>query len=202
MGESGQHVVFTRKEERKFSAHHMLLRAARHALADAESERPGWLYDVLAAMTFSALTIEALCNSIGREVIHAWQRDSEACSPMTKVRILREQLGIPYDDTAAPWSDARALIRFRNDIAHAKPELIKNAETSSEPRVAPLGYKPLSKIEKGLAIGQARRAVTTAEAIKDALFDKLPVDETMSIVVDGWHQPTTAHFLPTEGPPA
>ena len=59
-------------KERPFSAHHMLIGAARAALEDAESKRPGWFYAELMAMAMSALAVEALCNAIGERVVADW----------------------------------------------------------------------------------------------------------------------------------
>ncbi|MFN9031567.1 MAG: hypothetical protein ACK5XM_15460 [Betaproteobacteria bacterium] len=187
--------VFIRREERLFSAHHMLLRAARKGLEAAEKRVPGYRYDILAAMTFSALAIEAVCNAVGEELIADWKRDFEACPPMTKLRVLCEHIGAEFDLGKQPWGNARTLFRFRNDIAHAKPELIKEEREVAPDFEPALGYQPESKLEKRLTIDQARTALATAEAIKNILVEKIPTDRMLGIAADGWHGSTTVHFF-------
>jgi len=45
-------------------------------------------------------------------------------SPVTKLQVICGELGIDYDETKEPWSTLCWLSKFRNDIAHAKPELL------------------------------------------------------------------------------
>jgi len=75
------------ERERNFSAHHMLLGAARMAMEDSNKQRPGWFYSDLIAITFSALSIEALCNAFGNRFVPDW-KDFESSSPIAKLRII------------------------------------------------------------------------------------------------------------------
>src|SRR3954471_2833467 len=107
-----------RTQERQFSAHHMLIRAAEIARDRGTEKKPGWMFDELSAMTFAALAIEALCNSIGDRVVPGWAKDFESASPNAKLRILSGRLGLEYDEDKEPWVGARELIKFRNLVAH------------------------------------------------------------------------------------
>jgi hypothetical protein len=69
----------------------MLIAAARSALQDAEAKGPGSFYSELTAMTFSALAIEALCNSIGERMLEDW-KDFESATPIAKLRLLASRL--------------------------------------------------------------------------------------------------------------
>jgi hypothetical protein len=77
------------KEVRKrmFSAHRMLIGAARVAVEDAEAKRPGWTYSQLTAITLCGLAIEAICNAVGKRVVTDW-KDFERKSPNAKLRLL------------------------------------------------------------------------------------------------------------------
>ena len=112
-----------RTQERHFSAHHMLIRAATIARDRAAEKNPGWFYDELAAMTFAALAIEALCNSIGERVVDDWN-DFESARPAAKLRTIALRLGIEYAKNREPWPGVFQLLAFRNLVAHAKPELV------------------------------------------------------------------------------
>lgn len=179
--------------ERHFSAHHMLIGAAQAALDDAKSKRPGWFYSELTAITLSALALEAICNSVGERVIEGW-KDFESSSPAAKIRLLCQHLGIPYERTTEPWSSAIWLGTFRNQIAHAKPELVQESrvitrtEYDNRPR-----REPLSKLEKHVTTGNARRALRTAETIKDMFCLKVPPDNAFGLYSDSWSHSASAH---------
>jgi hypothetical protein len=182
-----------RTQERHFSAHHMLINAASHAKKAAARKEPGWFYDHLAMMTFSALAIEALCNSIGKRVVADWE-DFESSSPNAKLRILAKQLAVPYDKEKEPWSTARWLVAFRNRIAHAKPEfIVEERIMTQEEHDKQLFDDPKSKLEKEISGGNADRALQAAERIKDLLIEKLNPEDKFGLSTDGWSGSTKAH---------
>jgi hypothetical protein len=179
--------------QRNYSAHHTLINAAAHANRAAAKKEPGWFFHHLATMTFSALAIEALCNSIGKRVVSDWE-DFESASPNAKLRILTERLSVPYKRDAEPWSTAIWLVKFRNLVAHAKPELIVveriMTQDESDKR---LFDDPKSKLEKMITAGNANRALQAAEQIKELLIGKLPPEERFGLISDGWSGHTVAH---------
>lgn len=182
-----------RKQERHFSAHHMLIRAARSALQGAESNGQGSFYSALTAMTFSALAIEALCNSIGERMIEDW-KDFENATPNAKLRLLAARLGIEYKKDAEPWAAARRFVRFRNAIAHAKPEFVVQEKTlTEEEHNRRPSDRPKSKLEKQITLGNARRAVAAAENVKDLLCSKVSDEIALGLSVDAWSGRTSAY---------
>ena len=110
--------------ERNFSAHHKLLGAARAAVKVAEAGQEGWSLSVITAITLCGLAVEAICNAIGDRVVVDWD-DFEAAPPKAKLRLLCDKLDVPYDKGREPWGTLMWLLRVRNAIAHAKPELIQ-----------------------------------------------------------------------------
>ena len=169
--------------ERPFSAHHMLMEAARSSLAVAE-QQPGWAQSELIAITFSALAIEALCNTIGGRVVKTWS-DFESASPNAKLRILCDELGVDYKSEIEPWATARWLFRFRNQIVHAKPELVQKESLISQEKYEqhPTEF-PKSKVEREITLGNARRAVAAVTSIRDALSDKVPAENALGLHSD------------------
>lgn len=172
--------------ERNFSAHHMLLGAARAALEDAEQRKPGWFYAELIAITMSALAIEALCNAIGERVLETW-KDFESATPMAKLRVLSSVLELHYDVNAEPWATAKWLHKFRNEVAHAKPEFVKESyvwrRTEYEKRER---EEPKSRLEKRITRGNARRAVNQTVKLKDLLCEEIPVEKSFGLFSDSW----------------
>jgi len=182
-----------RIQERNFSAHHMLIRVASRANERAKKHEPGWMYDELTAMTFSALAIEALCNSIGDRVFDEWD-DFESSSPNAKLRLLTGRLGVKYVKDEEPWATARWLVKFRNLVAHAKPEVIVEEKLiNQEEYDERLFDAPKSKLEKWINEANADRAVRGAEQIKDVLIGNMPSEETLGLTADAWSGRTRLH---------
>ena len=182
-----------RIQERNFSAHHMLIRTASLANKRAKKREPGWIYLELTAMTFSALAIEALCNSIGDRVFSDWD-DYESSSPNAKLRMLADRLSLKYVKDREPWSTARWLVKFRNLIAHAKPELIVEEKLITQEELdRRLFDAPKSKLEKWINASNADRAVRGAEAIKEALIRNMPPEDALGLAVDAWTGTTRLH---------
>ena len=175
-----------RKKEKPFSAHHMLLGAARAALEDAESKRRGWFYAELMAMTMASLAIEAMSNAIGDRVIENW-KDFESSSPVAKLRIICQKLDVPFDERVEPWASVRWLTKFRNEIAHAKPELVKETYVWTREEYEKREKEgPKSKLEKKITLGTARRAVREMRKVKDILCDAVPEDERYGLFSEMW----------------
>jgi hypothetical protein len=93
-----------------------------------------------------------------------------------------------------PWSGARELIKFRNLIAHAKPQLvIEEKVMTQEEHDRRLFDVPESKLEKLINAANADRAVRTVQKIKDILIKKMQPEEKAGLVADGWSGHTTSH---------
>lgn len=174
------------QRRRRFSAHHMLIGAANAALEDAESKRPGWFYAELMAISMASMSIEAMSNAIGEQIIENW-KDFESASPVAKVRLICDKLELRFDETKEPWSSIRWLAKLRNEIAHAKPQLLdENYIWSREEYETRRSESPKSKLEKKITLGNARRAVKRVEELKDLLCLALPPEERWGLYSDSW----------------
>jgi hypothetical protein len=172
--------------ERNFSAHHMLLRVAAAALEDAEKKLPGWFSAQFTAMTMCALSLEAICNAVGERVVTDW-KDFESANPTAKLRLICQQTGIEYNRNKEPWATACWLSRFRNAIAHAKPEFVKQDVVWTEQEYERRRREsPESTLESEITLGNARRAVHGMDKIKDLLCQKIPVEHRLGLYSDAW----------------
>src|SRR6478736_259908 len=91
------------RQDRNFCPHHVLIGVAKSALERAQKKEPGWLYDELVAMTFSAMALEALANAFGERLVVRW-KDYESASPIAKLRVVATRLEIPLPDLEKnPW---------------------------------------------------------------------------------------------------
>jgi hypothetical protein len=178
--------LFRKTQEREFFAHHMLLHAAEREIEEAKASEVGRFNKCLAAMVLSALAIEALANAVGSRVSSDWTA-FESLSPLAKLDSLAKELAIVYDPNTEPWSSITQLARFRNHIAHPKPELI--SEEKILPEVAlgkTLFDSPQSQIERQITLGNAERAHKTVYTLKSILTVSLPEDKRFGIYVDMW----------------
>ena len=171
----------------------MLLHAARLALKSAEPKQPGWFNQALAALTFSAFAIESMGNTFGERIIPGWE-DFERLNPYAKLRLLAERLDVPYNKEKDPWVALRWLSKFRNAIAHPKPEPITEDkiidETEYEKR---LFEAPKSKLERYITIPNASRSVKALEQIKKMLCDKLEPEDFYALASDRWSGSAKLH---------
>lgn len=183
---------YKQTQERHFSAHHMLLEAAEEAFLEAKEKQPGWFNQALVAMTFSAFAIEAMGNAYGSQLIPEW-RDFESANPYAKVRLVAEHLGVSYEEGKEPWATLRWLGRFRNSVAHARPESISNTRFLSQverDQQSPFDM-PMSEMEKQITIEGARRAVNAVQQAKKLLYGGLRKDNHQLLLFsDGWSEST------------
>lgn len=173
------------QRERKFSPHHVLLGVAHMAFESAEKKEDGWFYHELISITFTALALEALANSFGECVVERWT-DFESASPMAKLRVIARELGLQEasldKDGVLVW-----LVRFRNKVAHAKPELVRfDALMTKEELVKIQLEAPKSGLESEVSLSNAKRALAAVEAVFDLLCEKTPQEKLDGLLGDGF----------------
>ena len=174
------------KQSREFFGHHILLHAAGLQLDAAKQLEAGRFNNCLAAMTMSALAVEALLNAVGSKVANDWEC-FERLNPPEKLWELQRELGFTYEPTKNPWSTLQWLAGFRNDIAHAKPELVEELKHFVEPAPNKLLFgKPLSKLVQEITLGNASRSFEAVQSLKRILTDALPVARRSGIYADAW----------------
>jgi hypothetical protein len=178
-------------DERRFSAHHILLDTAEKAL---NVESPGYPSSKhgpsLTAITLSALALEALLNAIGDLMVEHWE-DFDRLQPKGKLRFVAKVLNVNIDLGKQPWQDFIWLFRVRNEIAHAKPEVVKKSRTLSleqfnDEQNGKAFYKPESSLEAKLTLENGWRAVKACRAVIDVLALAVPSDKSLGISGDTW----------------
>ncbi len=127
----------TTYKERHFLPVEMFLDPARKFVAKVKTDNPPLWPDLMAAASLLSLSLEALVNSLGPHLVNDFQ-DFDSASPVAKLRIIFEKLGLDFDKSRQPIADILDLARFRNKIAHPK-------------------YKKLTYTSERLPIRQAQR---------------------------------------------
>jgi hypothetical protein len=182
--------LFRKTEERTFFAHHMLLHVAELEIKDAEANKLGRFNKCLTAMVMSALAVEALANAVGSRVTEDWPT-FEKMRPHEKLDYLVQQLAIARDPLQEPWSTLQYLGGFRNDIAHPKPEEVIGNRVLPEAGLTKTAFdRPLSKLEREVTLGNAKRSYAAVHALKGLLTDALPKTDRFGIYADMWHGST------------
>ena len=173
-------------QKRQFSAHHMLIHIASLELDAAKKDEVGSFNRITTTITFSALALEAFANAVGDRVIKDWS-DFENMSPYSKIRFLSEHLNLPYDSSKEPWVSLKDLSKFRNSIAHAKPESLRTETIMSLKKFEQnrLEY-PKSKLEKQITLAFASRVVKAFKKIQTLICDQLPPEKIVGLYNDGW----------------
>jgi hypothetical protein len=179
-------VKYRIQRERDFKPHHILIGAAKIALENAEAKNPGYLYHELIALTFSALALEAITNSFGERLVLRWEH-YKSSSPIAKLRVICSQLKIHPDFNKEPWTTIEWLMRFRNKVAHAKPESIKFDETMSKEEFERIRFEfPNSKLEMQISLENASRSLSSIDQILDQFYLKLNSDDRYYLYSDGF----------------
>ncbi len=164
----------------------MLLNAAYLQLEAARATEISSFNHALGSMIMSALAVEALANAVGDRTVPSW-KDFESLSPLGKVRMLAERLGLEFDRSDEPWSTVHWLGVFRNRIAHAKPEELLEVEVTTQDQADRDFLRvPHSKLEREVTVGNAARAVDGVYALKNLLCSKLTPEQAFGISSDMW----------------
>jgi hypothetical protein len=174
------------QREREFCPHHVLPGAACTALEDAEEKRPGYFNYELMCISFCALAREALGNAFGEKFISRWY-DFENASLIAKLRLVCDHFRLKPDFEQEPWSAALWLVRFRNRVAHARPEFVKmdRIVTREEYDKIRLEY-PASKLATQVTLANAQRAFDCVSKIHKLICDCIPVEQIGALFADGW----------------
>ena len=124
-------------------------------------------------------------------IVPDW-KDFETASPLAKVRLLAERLGLPYSSNDEPWRTICWLGKFRNLVAHPKPEAILDDQLITEGDADKRPFDPpKSKLERQVTVGNARRAFEAVEEAKILLCDKIPAEDRFGLFSDGWSTSTS-----------
>lgn len=177
--------VVERYQERHFSAHNTLIHIAALELDLAKQSELGQFNHLLISITFSALAIEAFANAVGDRIIRKWS-DFNSMNPCAKIRFLADHLNISYDEGQEPWGSLKTLSKFRNRIAHPKPEFVEVKRVMSiEEYNADFSY-PESELEKDVTLEFAERSLKAIREMQNTICDQISSDRTMGLYCDGW----------------
>lgn len=106
--------------QQTFITHVYMLIGARHMLELAEASPSGQLYTATASLLYSAFTLEAYFNHLGKTVISEWEQTERKMSKMDKFRRLASKSGLSMTENKRPQRTMMELFNFRDSIAHGR----------------------------------------------------------------------------------
>lgn len=91
----------------------------------AEEQEEGSFYFILSSLTFSAFTLEAYLNHLGKNTYSHWQ-EIETSSVKAKLFLLSDYYKVELDKSKRPFQTIEKLIKFRNLVAHGKTVFLED----------------------------------------------------------------------------
>jgi hypothetical protein len=148
--------------------------------AGQERER-GCTHQFRASLIFTAFAFEAYLNHIGPGVFASWPEIERKLSPHEKLSLLCEQLAVTVDWSSRPWQSIKALMGYRNTVAHGRGEQLKESYKENAEHYHRRFYEiPLTDWEEYGSKENAERAredvlkVTELIQAKTGSLDHLP----------------------------
>jgi len=173
-------------DERHYTAFHAIKGAANMCLKAAQRRDAGWLYNQMIALTFYAMSFEALFNAVGNRLFEDWIEKYERMNSTEKLILLATNQNIKVDFNEEPWSSVRWVFSYRNDIVHAKPKLLTKhsvmTQASFDKRE---GLYPVSMTEKLSTLKNAERCKKALYAVRDTFIKNMNIDDLEGILSDG-----------------
>ena len=113
--------------ERTVFTYVRLMQASSHALEDGNAREEGSFYEWMTAGVFAAFSLEAYLNHLGPRRFQCWD-ELERLSVEAKLSLILEDLKQQPDFSRRPFQTVRDVLRFRNQLALGRTQLVK--ETS------------------------------------------------------------------------
>jgi hypothetical protein len=84
-------------------------------------------YAFMASVVFTGFTLEAYLNWFGTRLFDHWNY-LERLNPREKLDLILDHLGSKADYGIRPWQTLIELYKFRNKMAHGKPESLEESD--------------------------------------------------------------------------
>ncbi|HLP07565.1 MAG TPA: hypothetical protein VK178_05330 [Opitutaceae bacterium] len=174
------------RKERHYRPHTEFYHAVWVHLEHVRERQPGCFYSMLSALMMSAFTIEAYLNYVGPLVEPSWD-DFEKAAPLAKLRHVAAMLRIEVDDGCRPMQTIVDLFRFRNRMAHPRPDHVVEDHLSTDDEYQNEFYtEPRPKWFKFATEANGRRCYEDVGRIVETINSRLPHPEPLPLTDMGW----------------
>lgn len=159
-------------QERRFLPYVPFIDSAEHFCAELDRKEYVSWFDLMAATTLLALSVEALANTMGEHLVENF-KDFESSAPKAKLRIIYQQVGLKFQRDRPPLSDVLWLLRVRNHLAHPKFKVLKTTSDEMPLAEAQKHYReigePLHEIERDISPENCKKWLKSVMAIRRQL---------------------------------
>lgn len=94
--------------------------AAKHMLKLAEDSQEGRLYALVASLVFSAFTLEAYLNHLGKLRNNEWDEIERKYPKLEKYKLFTTATSVKVNFDVRPYRTLKELFDFRDRMAHGK----------------------------------------------------------------------------------
>lgn len=165
--------------DRKVKTFAQLVHANGLILERAKKKEPGYYWDVMSSLVFSAFAFEASLNHIGPKTISYWE-ELERLPRKNKLTILLKHLNLTPNFGKRPFQSLHALYLFRDAIAHGRDEEISfgpeerviDSATFKPREIAPTPQEELCTLDHAQAAFDDMKAIITQLFKAAGLGDK------------------------------
>ncbi len=102
--------------------------------------------DCTTSLLYSAFSLEAYLNYSGDRLFECWSEIEKGLSPVTKIKLICEQLNLELDFSRRPLQTVKRVFDLRNLVVHPKAELAEGDFASVDNLPQPV-WEQLSTIE-------------------------------------------------------
>ena len=88
-----------------------------------EENNKGLTFKAMSCLIFSAFSLEANVNFIAYKIFDNWD-DHERESLEEKLKLICDEIGVDFNKEKRPFQTVTLLVRFRNSLAHGKPDSV------------------------------------------------------------------------------
>lgn len=120
-----EHVSASVDRERFYNPFAELAHASGVLLDTAKGLKDGYFYQWMSSILVSAFALEGFLNLIGQRLFPCWKRLERRLSPIAKLELIAHAAQAPLDHNARPYQTIGKLFKFRNDLAHPKPQRLR-----------------------------------------------------------------------------
>ena len=184
-------------KKRPVIAYSELWHASRCVLEAGQREARGSTWQFLASTLLTAFSFEAYLNRAGPQVFSCWER-LEQLPPLAKFDLLSETLKVAFPEGKGerPLQTIVNLFRFRNTVAHAKPQTIELTElrNNNDELDSFIGEKPLANWEQLIQTDSfAKHAREDVKTVLARIHDALPAPKEQIFSLGFWVGGATLH---------
>lgn len=172
-------------KERYYVPFHDQLAIARNSLKRVEDKEIGWLHECYVVLVFSALAVESIAITYGKELGITWEGQKHGTT-VEKIKKICLKLDIAYLPGEHPWKYLGLVKDIRNKLVHPKSQDIRTEEIIPTEIYEEVFYEyPKSEIERMVNESNAKKVFECAKTIKGLFYKAIGDKGHENLFADG-----------------